>query len=120
MHTLNICTLLVSHNTVLHPLELSGVFAPVSMHAEQAPITLYVTVNVENCPFMAEHFCKLFVELTPHFTKITSTYAALTNCTSNYAFQKRGVSSAQRHSIMNAIANKCHNIYEFTCTGHNG
>lgn len=40
-HTLNICSLLVSHNTVLYPLDLSGAFSTVSIYAEQTPITLW-------------------------------------------------------------------------------
>lgn len=67
------------------------------------------------CEGRTHHFWKLFVELT-HFTKMTSTYAPLTNCGPPLSISKgRHISSAQKCSIANAIANKCHNIDEFTC-----
>lgn len=62
------------------------------------PITLSVTVKGENSPFMGEHFWKLFVELTLHSAKITSTYTALANCTPNYAFQRGGTFPVHRNA----------------------
>lgn len=69
------------------------------MHAEQVKYSLFlpylsVTFKDENSPFMAEHFWKLFVELTLHFAKITSAYRA--NCTLNYAFLKDGTEMLNR------------------------
>lgn len=85
-----ISSLLVSRNTVLHPLELSDVFSP-DFHARRAGEILLTTLS-------AEHFCQSFLELTLHFTKITSTYTALTNCILNYAFQKGGTFSVHRNA----------------------
>ncbi len=73
---LTISSLPVSHNTVLHPLEFSDVFSP-DFHACRASEMLLTTSS-------AEHFRKLFVELTLHFTEITSTYRALTTSITHF------------------------------------
>lgn len=82
------------------------------MHAKQVKCSLSVT-------FVAEHFWKLFVDLTLHLTEIISTYTALTKLHPQLHISKgRQISSVQKCSIMKAIANKCHTADKFTFTLH--
>lgn len=106
---LDIYSLLVSRNTVLYSLELSVVFSPVlpaCRAGEMLLTTLCVAFKGENSPFMK----------IVHFTKMTSIYSTDKLHPQLCISKGRHISSAQKCSIMNAVANKCHNIDEFTCT----
>lgn len=69
-----------------------------SFHACREDFTFYVSVNVEKSPYMAEHRPLILLKLLQHMQHWQIALPII---------HFKSVFSAQRHSIINAIANNC-------------